>query len=1142
MFSRNGTLTLLNDTISGNTAADGGRGVYVLGDTSDGGNNTSPGGTGQATVVINNTIIGQSDTAVTDFVAATNGGSVTTSGDGDLIRTSSGFTGTVVSTADPLLGALAANGGPTRTLALLAGSPAIDAGTNSDASGLTTDQRGTGNPRVRFGIIDIGAFEYLPPYFYVVTTAAEGAGSQIGSHVGSQADPYQYTTLRGAVAAAAADGAVDTITFDPSLTAAGPATITLTTIGDDTAGPSDLGITTNITITGPTGTANGITLANGTTGQRLFYVGVGGSLTLNNLTLTGGSAQGGNGANGGGGAAGLGGAIFTQGTLTITNSTLTGNTASGGNGSSGNNGGGGGLGGNASGGTGGGPNSGFAGGFGGGGSYGGAVGTGGTGGFGGGGGSAYNAGGGGFGGGGGGGNSNGAAGSGGFGGGAGNNSYDGGGGAGLGGAIFSNNGTVTITNSTLTGNTATVGTGANNGQAYGGAIFGRNGTVTLLNDTISGNTAADGGRGVYVLGDTSDGGNNTSPSGSGLATVTINNTIIGQSDTLVSDFVAATQGGGSVATSGGGDLIRTSSGFTGTVVSTADPLLGSLAANGGPTQTLALLAGSPAIGGGSTTAAAGLTTDQRGTGYPRLRFGIIDIGAFELPPTPHFYDVTTAGEGSGSQVGTHAGTSADPYQYTTLRGAVAAATADANVDTIFFDPSLTAAGPATITLTTAGNATAGPSDLGITTNITIKGPTDTANGVTLANGTAGQRLFYVDIEASLTLDSLTLTGGRAQGGNGNASGGGAAGLGGAIFSQGTLVITNSTLSGNTATGGNGGSVASGRTGGGGGLGGNASGSTGGGPNGGSNNTSGGFGGGGAFGSASGGFGGGAGASGVSGGFGGGGGAKRMGGGSGGFGGGAGNGTTGGSGGGGAGLGGAVFSNNGTVTITNCTLAGNTATAGTGGTNGQAYGGAVFSRNGTRHPAQRHHQRQHRRQWRSRRVRPRRHQRRRQQHQPRRHRAGDRRHQQHNHRPERHGRDRLRGGDQRRQRHDQRRRRPDPHERRVHRHRRQHRRPAAGGPRQQRRADPDDGSRIRQPGHRRRPRHHAGAVQPDDRPARQRIPAQQRHGGRYRCLRVATDFLHTHANREHEYTEPGHHHGRHAKHAAILHGRRQQPDG
>lgn len=58
--------------------------------------------------------------------------------------------------ADPKLGPLADNGGPTLTMALLPGSPAIDAGNTSVAPG--TDQRGF--PRPAGLAADIGAFEY----------------------------------------------------------------------------------------------------------------------------------------------------------------------------------------------------------------------------------------------------------------------------------------------------------------------------------------------------------------------------------------------------------------------------------------------------------------------------------------------------------------------------------------------------------------------------------------------------------------------------------------------------------------------------------------------------------------------------------------------------------------------------------------------------------------------------------------------------------------------------------------------------------------------------------------------------------------------------------------------------------------------
>ena len=59
--------------------------------------------------------------------------------------------------ANPRLAALAHNGGPTRTRALMSGSPAIDMGSN--VGGVATDQRGPGFPRVKGMRADIGAFE-----------------------------------------------------------------------------------------------------------------------------------------------------------------------------------------------------------------------------------------------------------------------------------------------------------------------------------------------------------------------------------------------------------------------------------------------------------------------------------------------------------------------------------------------------------------------------------------------------------------------------------------------------------------------------------------------------------------------------------------------------------------------------------------------------------------------------------------------------------------------------------------------------------------------------------------------------------------------------------------------------------------------
>jgi Ca2+-binding RTX toxin-like protein len=248
--------------------------------------------------------------------------------------------------------------------------------------------------------------------------------------------------------------------------------------------PPTIAIDSNIVINGGGFSVSGDRTNSGTNDSgdvRPFFI-KSGTVTLSNLTITGGRAEGGNGFGGGGGAAGMGGGLFiSDGTVTLNNVKFTNNSAIGGNGASGSDGGGGGTGSSSTSGTGGsggifGGNGGFggggAGGFGGGGG-GGFGGIGGIGGFGGGGGDGGSGGGrGGFGGGGG--RGSGSLG-GGFGGGGGFSGFGGGGGggAGLGGAVFIRQGFLTLNNVVFTSNSATGGTGpsANNGQGKGGAIF-----------------------------------------------------------------------------------------------------------------------------------------------------------------------------------------------------------------------------------------------------------------------------------------------------------------------------------------------------------------------------------------------------------------------------------------------------------------------------------------------------------------------------------------------------------------------------------------------------------------------------------------------------------------------------------------------
>ncbi len=486
-------------------------------------------------------------------------------------------------------------------------------------------------------------------------------------------------TLREAIGLANAMPDADIIRFDPSI--AGK-TITLTNFADFSFGFSGLLISTPVTIVG-----SGQTIfRDSTVPFRLFAVSNSGTLSLQNLTLMNGFAQGGDGVLSGGGAAGLGGAIYNQGSLTISGSTLSGNQAVGGLGSSGgsisqsfNFGGGGGLAGPGT--TQGGPPNGgiagvnklsFNGGFGGGGAASvpsgmGAVGNGG---FGGGGGAGDGAGGiGGFGGGGGGtsntGSVGGIGGPGGFGGGGGGglgagggnfeNAGSGGAGSGLGGAIFNQGGAVTITNSTIAGNAARGGNSSGKGQnggGYGGGVFNLNGSTTLTNTTIAGNTVVAGTGGVA---NTANGGalynasvNVGADTINQTANATINNSILSHTSIIgssVSNFQdAASKGTASLVRTGPSILIgslETNGSSTGSYI-TIDPNLGPLQDNGGFTQTMLPNAGSSAIDTGVNTSVPGFVTDQRGPGYLRVFNGKVDIGAVEVQPAPLLVVVSPA--------------------------------------------------------------------------------------------------------------------------------------------------------------------------------------------------------------------------------------------------------------------------------------------------------------------------------------------------------------------------------------------------------------------------------------------------------------------------------------------------------------------
>lgn len=169
--------TIINSTISGNRAAGGG-GITTFGPVtltnSTVAGNTASNGNGGGILVQNPTAVTMKNTIVAANTLAAGGAGPDLSGtfasqDYNLIGNTSGvtFTGTTthnVTNINPLLGPLANNGGPTLTHALLACSPALNAGGNAlaldqNGSPLLTDQRGAGFNRISNGTVDMGAFE-----------------------------------------------------------------------------------------------------------------------------------------------------------------------------------------------------------------------------------------------------------------------------------------------------------------------------------------------------------------------------------------------------------------------------------------------------------------------------------------------------------------------------------------------------------------------------------------------------------------------------------------------------------------------------------------------------------------------------------------------------------------------------------------------------------------------------------------------------------------------------------------------------------------------------------------------------------------------------------------------------------------------
>lgn len=186
--------------------------------------------------------------------------------------------------------------------------------------------------------------------------------------------------------------------------------------------------------------------------------------------------------------------------------------------------------------------------------------------------------------------------------------------------------TLTMSGSTVAGNSASIGTG--------GGVYGAMATATITNSTLTGNS----GEGAGLVIGSMQMMNSTVADNDAYHDATGGVIVLGDSD-IESSIIARNQGDGAADLSSDGAPV-TISGANNLIVVVdpsvsvppdtldADPMLAALSDNGGPTQTLALLPGSPAIDAGNNVAA--LATDQRGPGYPRVVGVSADIGAYEV--------------------------------------------------------------------------------------------------------------------------------------------------------------------------------------------------------------------------------------------------------------------------------------------------------------------------------------------------------------------------------------------------------------------------------------------------------------------------------------------------------------------------------
>ncbi len=170
-----GAVQFTNDTIYGNTDDAQGGGVGNLGND----------------VSFVNTIVAGNSAGMAGTADCYQGSPLTDQGH-NLDSSGSCFTPSASNgdiNANPDVGPLQNNGAQTDTMALLDGSPAINAGSNSACP--ATDQRGVSRPQPVGGICDIGAYEATPP---IVATEAASAVTETSATLNGTVNPDNLST------------------------------------------------------------------------------------------------------------------------------------------------------------------------------------------------------------------------------------------------------------------------------------------------------------------------------------------------------------------------------------------------------------------------------------------------------------------------------------------------------------------------------------------------------------------------------------------------------------------------------------------------------------------------------------------------------------------------------------------------------------------------------------------------------------------------------------------------------------------------------------------------------------------------------------------------------------------------------------